>query len=72
MAEFLEGNEEDEKQIMGTSIKNREKELYTVGYNDALSRGYERQFQAGFNDGFKEGDAFGKCVGIINASVKYS
>lgn len=33
MAEFLEGTEEDEKKMMNTSIKNREKELYNViGY----------------------------------------
>ena len=30
MAEFLEGTEEDEKKMMDTSIKNREKELYNV------------------------------------------
>lgn len=30
MAEFLEGTVEDEKKMMDTSIKNREKELYNV------------------------------------------
>ena len=52
-----------------------------IGLNDGLSRGFEEQFQVllnllfhgktGFNEGFMEGDAFGKCIGIIDASIKW-
>ena len=52
-----------------------------MGYADGANKAYEQQFQVrpeitvlnqnGFNTGFKEGDAFGKCVGIINASLKW-
>ena len=30
MAEFLEGNEEDEKKVMENTLQNKEKELYNV------------------------------------------
>ena len=53
-----------------------------MGYGDGANKSYEQQFQVGlditvfnqngFNTGFKEGDAFGKCVGIINASLKWA
>ena len=55
MAEFLEGNEEDERKVMENTLQNKEKELYNVhpffayylqvGYSDGLDRGYEKQFQ---------------------------
>lgn len=30
MAEFLEGNEEDERKVMESTLQNKEKELYNV------------------------------------------
>ena len=30
MAEFLEGNEEDERKVMENTLQNKEKELYNV------------------------------------------
>ena len=41
-------------------MKNSSKYVRYLGCNGKL----------GFNEGFKEGDAFGKCLGIINASIK--